>query len=62
MNVGYRLHYSLVNKLTNNAILFNIANMSYNYIKLINTTLSLINSIGESKFSWACSVAHENLT
>ena len=49
---------------SNNVILLDITNTSYNYTKLINTTLSLMipNGGGEGgvKFSWP--VARENLT
>ena len=45
---------------TNNVILLDITNTSYNYIKLINTTLSLMIPMGGVKFSWP--VARENLT
>ena len=47
---------------SNNVILLDITNTSYNYIKLINTstTLSLMIPIGGVKFSWP--VARENLT
>ena len=41
-------------------ILLDITNTSYNYIKLINTTLSLMIPMGGVKFSWP--VARENLT
>ena len=41
-------------------ILFDITNTSYNYIKLINTTLNLIIPMREVIFSWH--VARENLT
>ena len=44
---------------SNNVILLNITNTSYNYIKLINTTLSLMIPMGGVKFSWP--VARENL-
>ena len=45
---------------SNNVILHDITNTSYNYIKLINSTLSLMIPMGGVKFSWP--VAHENLT
>ena len=45
---------------SNNVKLFDITNTTYNYIKLINTTLSLMIPMGEVKFSWP--VARENLT
>ena len=45
---------------SNNVILLDITNTSYNYIKLINTTLSLMIPMGGVKFSWP--VARENLT
>ena len=46
---------------SNNVILLDITNTSYNYIKLIITTLSLmIPNKGGVKFSWP--VARENLT
>ena len=48
---------------SNNAILLNISltKLSYDYIKLINTTFSYFNVfIRGIKFSWP--VAHENLT
>ena len=45
---------------SNNAILLDITNICYNYIKLINTTLSLMIPMGGVKFSWP--VARENLT
>ena len=45
---------------SNNVILLDITNTSYNYIKLINTTLNLIIPMREVIFSWP--VARENLT
>ena len=45
---------------SNNAILLDITKISYNYIKLINTTLSLMIPMGGVKFLWP--VARENLT
>ena len=45
---------------SNNVILLDITNTSYNYIKLINTPLSLMIPMGGVKFSWP--VARENLT
>ena len=45
---------------SNNVMLPDITNSSYNYIKLINTTFSLIISMGGVKFPWP--VARENLT
>ena len=47
---------------SNNSILLDITNidLSYNYIKLINTTLSLKIPMGGVKFSWP--VAREYLT
>ena len=45
---------------SNNVILLDITNTSYDYIKLINTPLSLMIPMGGVKFSWP--VARENLT
>ena len=45
---------------SNNVILLDITNTSYSYIKLINTTLSLMIPMGGVKFSWP--VVRENLT
>ena len=52
----------LVFFLSNNVILLDITNTSYNYIKLVNTTLSLMIPLGGVKFSWPVYVVHENLT
>ena len=45
---------------TNNAILLDITNTSYNYITLINTTFSSMIAMGEITFSWP--VVSDNLT